>query len=151
MSTVMGGAHQHGGRIVVGVDGSASAQQALRWAIRQATVTETPVEAITAWEMPPYHGMAPSLDVDLSGAAREVLDDAIDEAVKETGLSVRIEAHVMNANPATALINAARNADLLVVGSRGKGGFVQALLGSVSQRCAQHAGCPVVIVRAAAD
>jgi nucleotide-binding universal stress UspA family protein len=134
-------------RIVVGVDGSRSAQQALQWAVRQAELSSIPIEAITAWEMPTYHGFAPSLDIDLSSAAHVVLDDAIGEALRATGMSVRIEAHVVHANPATALVDSSNGAALLVVGTRGRGGFAQTLLGSVSQRCAQHAHCPVVIVR----
>ena len=82
----------------------------------------------------------------LEQAAREALDETLAEVVgKEAG--VPVEAKLVKANPAEALVEAAANADLLVVGSRGHGGFAGLLLGSVSQQCAHQAPCPVVIVR----
>jgi nucleotide-binding universal stress UspA family protein len=84
--------------------------------------------------------------LELRGAARAALDATLDEAIPDTG-DVNVERRVVEGAPAAVLVDESRDADLLVVGSRGRGGFAQLLLGSVSQQCAHHANCPVVIVR----
>lgn len=134
------------GRIVVGVDGSEPSQRALRWALRQAQLTGARVQAVMAWEVPLYYGMSPTLDVDLSEQTRKALNDQVAEAVDRTHADVRIEQHAVHNNPARTLINAAIGAELLVVGTRGHGGFTEALLGSVAQKCTHFAACPVVVV-----
>jgi len=139
------------GRIVVGVDGSESAQQALQWALHQAKLTGAVVVPVTAWGVPLYYGMSPSLDVDMSGPARKTSDAAIEQAVETVGTGVPIEPHIVHGHAATALLNAALDADLLVVGTRGHAGFTEALLGSVAQRCTHFATCPVVVVPARMD
>jgi nucleotide-binding universal stress UspA family protein len=137
-------------RIVVGVDGSTSSLDALRWAVAQARATGAVVDAIAAWEQQPYaYGVGyyvPVPSSDLAAAAREVLAEGI--AKTGTGVEpVEIRPRVVEGHPAQVLIEAARGADLLVLGNRGHGGFAGALLGSVGQHCVQHAPCPVVIVR----
>ncbi|BCJ31716.1 universal stress protein [Actinocatenispora sera] len=134
------------GRIVVGVDGSEPAQRALRWALRQAQLTGARVQAVTAWEVPLYYGMSPTLDVDLSEQTRKILHDAVAEAVEDTRVDVEIEQHAVHNDPARTLINAAIGAELLVVGTRGHGGFTGALMGSVAQKCTHFAACPIVVV-----
>lgn len=136
-----------GSRIVVGVDGSPSSKAALRWAVRQARLTGARVEAVTAWEFPTYYGWIPADSTEvLEGVARSMLAEATEEAAAAApGVNVyRVVAH---GNAASVLLDFAKEADLLVVGSRGHGGFTGALLGSVSQHCVRHATCPVVIVR----
>jgi nucleotide-binding universal stress UspA family protein len=139
-------------RIVAGVDGSPSSLAALRWAVQQARLTGATVDAVIAWHYPVLAvpvGPAPAaiLDTaDFEKAADEVLTDAISAAV-ESSSDVRVNAQVKEGNAAQVLLDAAAGADLLVVGSRGHGGFAEALLGSVSQHCVHHAPCAVVIVR----
>ncbi len=142
--------------IVVGVDGSAGADAALRWAFEEAKLRTVSLQVVHAWTLAmhgiPATGMGvvpyPTADdvAALEEAGREILDKALAEAVGEQS-GVPVDAKVVKANPAEALIDAAAQADLLVVGSRGHGGFAGLLLGSVSQQCAHHAPCPVVIVR----
>lgn len=139
-------------RIVVGVDGSSASQQALRWAVRQAGLTGASVDAVIAWDSPIAtggYGWAPAGltdDVDYAEIAATMLADAVSStADAQSGVSVR--QLVVADNPAQALLDAAAGADLLVVGSRGHGGFTSALLGSVSLHCVHHAPCPVVVIR----
>ncbi len=136
-----------GGRIVVGVDGSPSSVRALSWAIRQASRTGSVVDAICAWQYPVSYGWAVTdLDPEIGELATQALEKAIAEA-RQADENVEIRAHVLERSPAQALIEAAEGADLLVVGSRGHGGFTGMLLGSVSQHCVHHAPCPVLVVR----
>lgn len=138
-------------RIVVGVDGSEPSKRALRWALRQAQLTGASVEAIHAWDVPLYAGVAPVIDTVGEGealvkAGEQILAESIAEVAGEQP-AVPIRTRVLQGNPAAALLRAAKDAELLVVGSRGHGGFVGALLGSVSQYCVHHATCPVVVIR----
>jgi nucleotide-binding universal stress UspA family protein len=140
-------------RIVVGADGSPASRTALRWAVRQAELTGAIVHAVIAWQSPVATGgyaWAPValLDsTDMHEAAEKALADEIGEVVgARSDIPLRPEA--IEGNPAQVLIGASAGADLLVVGSRGHGGFAGALLGSVSQHCVRHADCPVLIVRA---
>jgi nucleotide-binding universal stress UspA family protein len=135
-------------RIVVGVDGSDSSKAALAWAVKQARFTGAAVAAVTAWEFGLTYGFPPSaaFDVDYAGIAADVVADAI-AGVSIPGEPVKIRSVVAEGNPAQVLLDASDGAELLVVGSRGRGGFTGALLGSTSQHCAQHATCPVVVIR----
>lgn len=141
--------------IVVGVDGSGSSGDAIRWAIEEARLRETNVSAIYVWQSPlvtGLHYIPPDLlDPDaLEGHAREI----VEAAVAETGgppPDVEVECRAVEGTPTAALVEASRGAELLVLGSRGHGGFHGLLLGSVGQQCVQHAVCSVVIVRPAHD
>jgi nucleotide-binding universal stress UspA family protein len=134
-------------RIVVGVDGSTASKDAFRWAVDQARLTGALVQAVAAWEYPPTYGWSvPALDSDLAVWAGKALSDSVEE-VTASGPPVEVRETTVYGNAAQVLLAAARGAELLVVGSRGHGGFTGALLGSVSQHCVQHAGCPVVVVR----
>lgn len=133
--------------IVVGVDGSESSIDALRWAAEQAKRSGAELRVVSAWQWPTGIGVAADYsDVDFAGKACKVVDVAVDQALgTEPGLPVATE--VRQGHPAAVLVEASRGAAMLVVGSRGHGAFTGMLLGSVSQHCAQHATCPVVIVR----
>jgi nucleotide-binding universal stress UspA family protein len=136
------------GRIVVGVDGSPASLDALRWAVRQARLTGAALEAVTAWAYPTTYGFPVIANVDWEHGARTVLDKAIAEA---GCADVAITQRVLEGHPARVLADAAAGADLLVVGSRGHGGFTGLLLGSVSEYVVTHAPCPAVVVRHPAD
>ncbi|MFE6691818.1 universal stress protein [Streptomyces sp. NPDC057743] len=148
----MGGEPGQQDRIVVGVDGSDSSKEALRWAVRQAELTDGVVRAVTAWEYPPLYGSIGWIDApqelagDLKGVASRALDDAIEEVVPPAQVA-RVHRSLAYGTPAAVLLDQAKGADLLVIGSHGHGGFTGALLGSVGQHCTQHAPCPVVVVR----
>lgn len=135
-------------RVVVGLDGSPSSQAALRWAVRHAALIGGVVDAVTAWELPSLAGWsAPAVDADLDAdVAHQRLTEELREVLGEER-PVEVRGQMVRANPVEALLDAADGAELLVVGSRGRGTFARALLGSVSQQCALHASCPVVIVR----
>ena len=136
-------------RVVVGVDGSESSKEALRWAVRYATGIGGVVEAVIAWEYPVgWYGWTPPVDDEFTfeGNTAKVLTEAIDEALG-ADRPVEIRTRVVQGNAAGSLLEASRGAELLVVGNRGHSGFTEALLGSVSQHCVQHADCPVVVVR----
>ncbi len=140
------------GRIVVGVDGSPSAQAALAFAVRQAGLTGATVEAVIAWHYPAMAagyglgaGTSPD-DTDWAAISGRTLSDAVARTA-DPGSTVKVSTAVQEGNAAQVLLAAAKGADLLVVGSRGHGGFSGVLLGSVSQHCAHHAPCPIVIIR----
>jgi len=142
------------GSIVVGVDGSEAGREALRFALGEARLRGAPVTMVNAWQIPPLTasgaGMVPVYDLlgsDLSEAARAVIDEDL-ERVGGAG-DVVVEALAVRGGAAGALVEQARSADLLVVGSRGRGAVVGMLLGSVSHACLQHATCPVAVVQAA--
>jgi len=134
-------------RIVVGVDGSPSSIRALRWAADQARLTGARLQVLTAWEFPTSYGWVPPYppDFDPSGDARRSLEEAVAEALGDH-LGLEVELVVGEGHPAPLLLEAARGASLLVVGSRGHGGFAGMLLGSVSEHCVRHAPCPVMVV-----
>jgi len=134
------------GAVVVGVDGSPASKDALRWALRYARVTGTTVRAVTAWHYPYSFAWMALPEVDLEGGTQRALKETIDE-VAAAYPDVAVNPEVVEGVPPSVLITAARDAELLVVGSRGHGAFAGMLLGSVSQHCVHHATCPVVVVR----
>ncbi|CAL2067776.1 MULTISPECIES: universal stress protein [Streptomyces] len=139
-------------RIVVGVDGSEGSKHALNWAVRQAELTGGWVEAVIAWDVPQFHGalgwMPPSSsdEAALEGRAQSEVTSAVEEAVAAHP-TVQVSTVARYGTPASVLLEASRDAALLVVGSRGLGGFKGLLLGSVAQHCVQHAHCPVLVLR----
>jgi nucleotide-binding universal stress UspA family protein len=138
-------------KIVVGVDGSESSKAALRWAVRQAELTGSRIEAVIAWQYPPMiagfgGGPVAAIALNFDEIAAKTLSDSIAETV-DPATPVRISTLVTQGHAAQILLRESDDASLLVVGSRGHGGFVNALLGSVSQHCAHHAPCPLIIVR----
>ncbi|WP_205323792.1 universal stress protein [Glycomyces sp. YM15] len=135
-------------RIVVGVDGSAPSKEALAWAMEHAEESGSSVLAVLAWHIPANYGTAAMVlpAAEFADEARRELEKITDESAAERP-GVRLERRVVEGHPGKVLLDLAEDADLLVVGSRGHGGFVGALIGSVSQYCATHARCPVVIIR----
>jgi nucleotide-binding universal stress UspA family protein len=144
--------------IVVGIDGSNESLEALRWALGEARLRGTGLRAVRVWE---YPFVAPSAEWTLGTPTpqpvavdpqevRHLAETQLAQVVSEVepnGTGVRIEQEVIEGHPANALVEASKGADLLVVGSRGHGGFAGLLLGSVSQACVHHAHCPVVVIR----
>ena len=136
--------------IVVGVDGSEESKQALRWALGEARLRGARVVALRAWIYPALAagGLIP-VTTDLveqltQNETKELAATVEEVAAGET--DVQVDQVVVEDAPARALVAASQDADLLVVGTRGHGGFTGLVLGSVSQQCAHHAPCPVVIV-----
>lgn len=132
-------------RVVVGVDGSSHSKLALRWAARIAAAEHAGIDAIAVWDYPavgyvPYpEGYEPDEDM------KQVLTDAVDEVFGDNRpADMRLLA--VRGNPALALLDASKRALLVIVGSRGHGGFYGLLLGSVSAKVAEHASCPVLVV-----
>jgi nucleotide-binding universal stress UspA family protein len=133
-------------RIVVGVDGSPPSKAALSWAVGQGRRTGAVVEAVIAWEIPATYGYpVPVSDVNWEQLAKQAVSDAVAD-VADDAAPGKISYKVVEGNAAQVLLDESADADLLVVGNRGHSGFVEALLGSTSQHCVQHATCPVVIV-----
>lgn len=134
-------------KIVVGVDGSAGSVKALRWAYQEAACRRASVEVVNVWHYPYTGGMAiyaiPEKEFELG--AQQVMHRTLDDAGPSPE-GVSVDTAIMRGGAASCLLDRARSATLLVVGSRGHGGFTGLLLGSVSQQCAHHAPCPVVIV-----
>ena len=138
-------------RIVVGVDGSTGSLAALRWALKLAAETGASLEAVHAWEFSYawIDGYTPDVDrwaAQAEEAAHVCLDGALAEAMGRQPCYVEVTRTVVEGSPAKALLDRAKDADALVVGSRGRGGFTGLLLGSVSQQCVHHARVPVVVV-----
>jgi nucleotide-binding universal stress UspA family protein len=139
--------------IVVGIDGSEQSHGALRFAAKEARLRGAKLHLVHAWSVPytpistaPFVTMGglPELERGVAEGGEHILDAAV-EAVDLSGIEV--EREVTRGDAAHALLKAAAGADMLVVGSRGHGGFVGLLLGSVSHASASHATCPVVVVR----
>jgi len=130
------------------VDGSHSSLAALAWAYQQAETTGCSLDVVGAWGFPVYLGVAGAwpTEFDPEAIVRHQLLTAIERVVpKPTPVPVRIV--VRQASPAGALLQEARGANLLVVGTRGHSELTEMLLGSVSLHCVAHSACPVVVVR----
>lgn len=135
-----------GARIVVGVDGSPSSLQALRWAHRVGSALGLAIDAVTCWSYPSSYGLGGVfVDYRPDVEAQRMLDEALIAAFGEAA-PAGLRASVREGYPAKELIDASVGAEMLVVGSRGHGGFVGLLIGSVSAHCAEHATCPVVVL-----
>jgi nucleotide-binding universal stress UspA family protein len=138
--------------IVVGVDHSSGAKAALHFALEEARLRHARLRVVHAWQVD-YIG-APGIEasstafgaeLDLRVGAQAALEASLREVIPEAD-GVELERRVVEGAAAAVLVEESRDADLLVVGSRGLGGFRGLLLGSVGQQCAHHAACPVVIV-----
>jgi len=143
--------------VLVGVDGSESSRRALAWALREALLRHVPLTVMSVRPGPArpasmsFWGLRTlpegGLDQD---QARQSVQDFVAKAAGEAGGAVPdIVVSLAEGEPAEELITASRDADLLVVGSRGSGGFSRLLMGSVSSQVTHHAACPVVVVPAA--
>jgi nucleotide-binding universal stress UspA family protein len=137
--------------IIAGVDGSEGSRHALEFALREAQLRNASLRVVSVWHVPwsAYSG-APGLNVgriitDLRQDADQELHRMVADVTAKSG-DVDVVTDVREGQPAQVLVELSRDAALLVVGSRGLGGFRGLLLGSVSHQCAQHAVCPVAIV-----
>jgi nucleotide-binding universal stress UspA family protein len=134
------------GRIVAGIDGSPPSIGALEWAARQAELTGATLEVVMSWEWPTNYGWLPPWPEDWQPA--DAVTTVVEQAVSEVHKShpgVEVVGTVREGHPTEVLIEASKEADLLVLGSRGHGEFVGMLIGSVSEHCAAKAHCPVLI------
>jgi nucleotide-binding universal stress UspA family protein len=140
--------------VVAGFDGSQGSEAALRVALREAKHRQARLLVVSAWHVPAnYYGSAaaPSAGLALAEDMRKALTEKLEQAVaalREEAGELEIETRLVEGPAARALTKEAAGAELLVVGSRGVGGFRELLLGSVSHQCAQNASCPVLIVPA---
>jgi nucleotide-binding universal stress UspA family protein len=133
--------------ILVGVDGSEASIDALRWAIQQAQSTDSTLSVIMSWHSFGVGAVpAPPSDANLAAQASVFLQMLVERHVP-VNVGIKVKQHTLEGHPADVLVSLSANADLLVVGSRGHGEFAGMLMSSVSERCAAHASCPVVIVR----
>jgi nucleotide-binding universal stress UspA family protein len=139
--------HPAGTRIVVGVDGSEPSKLALSWAVRIAATTGASIDAVMAWHFPVNYGwgFVPPDEWDPETDATKCLSDTVHEtlsAERPSGLRLLVRQGL----PAKVLLDESKGATMLIVGSRGHGGFAGLLLGSVSANCAEHAECPVLVI-----
>jgi nucleotide-binding universal stress UspA family protein len=139
--------------ILVGTDGSDGSRAAVRWAAREAERRDALLRVVHAfdWE---WHAARYTVGSEYLDVARQHADAVIANATDEArgvAPAIHIKADAVIGNPVPQLLDSAADADLLVVGNRGRGGFASLLLGSVSQRLALHASCPVVVVRGDSD
>ncbi len=138
--------------IFVGVDGSTHSQTALDWAMREAGIRHAPLTVITVHEVA-ASGWGGSLEFPADEVMREEERKAVQDAVDQTAAQLGdaapsdITVQALIGQPAPLLIEASKAADLLIVGSRGSGGFARLLLGSVTTQVAEHARCPVTIIK----
>jgi len=141
-------------RFVVGVDGSEESRAALQWSADEAVAHGARLEAVCAWELP-FSGLASSYapapaglpdPQEVARRAEDALYDTLKEVLGgETSLDVK---RVVEAgDPAAVLLRRSEAADLLVVGSRGRGGFSRLLIGSVTEKCVRYSTCSVVVIR----
>jgi nucleotide-binding universal stress UspA family protein len=135
--------------IVVGVDGSPESVGALTWAARYGKACGAQIRALLAWHYPSAVGPAPPgvAPASITDEVRAAMSEHLTQAITEGAPDAQVEPQIGYGHPAQVLVDASREADLLVVGSRGHGAFTGMLLGSVSLHCVHHAFCPVVVVR----
>ncbi len=141
--------------IVVGVDGSDHSHRALIWAMRQAAQQHVPLTVVAVRPDPvrPATGIywgahAYPEDTHNPEVARKAIQEIVEQVGNEIGETApQITVNVVTGDPAEELIKASRDANMIVVGSRGSGGFASLLMGSVSSKVTHHAACPVVVIR----
>ena len=133
--------------IIVGIDGSADSVRALKWAAEYARLVDAPLVGLVAWQLEPVYGYMAMTNWEtaesVEGEAREMLADVIRNTLGE---DAQIEQRSVRGHAAQVLVEASHEAQLVVVGSRGHGGFAGMLLGSVSQHVVTHARCPVIVM-----
>jgi nucleotide-binding universal stress UspA family protein len=138
-------------RVVVGVDGSDQSKLALRWALVIATSYDASVVAVAAWQYPSASGWGPTA---IEWNPEQDMDTCLTQTVAEVCGAQRpehLQLSVRQGNAAQVLIAESQGASMLVVGSRGHGGFAGLLLGSVSANVAEHAHCPVLVIHGNED
>ncbi|MBO0728803.1 MAG: universal stress protein [Acidimicrobiaceae bacterium] len=142
---------EHRNLVVVGVDGSDPSSEALAWAAEEARLRRATLKVVHAWQIPSVAYVGPAPIVDQSQwvqQAQATLDEQVGKVLGDAP-GIDLVTELWEGPSAQAIIDAAADADVLVVGSRGRGGFAGLLLGSVSNQVVHHARCPVVVVPAA--
>ncbi|MBC9004007.1 universal stress protein [Micromonospora aurantiaca (nom. illeg.)] len=135
------------GPVVVGSDGSESALRALGFAVERAAQRDVPLRVLRAWEPPGDRWVPPDFDPEQVAASERAAADAELAPWRESFPDVPVEIEAVPGSASALLVEASRSAQLVVVGSRGRGGLRGMLLGSVSQQLIQHSHCPVAVVR----
>ncbi|NES14956.1 MULTISPECIES: universal stress protein [Micromonospora] len=135
------------GPVVVGVDGSETSLRALGFAVERAAQRDVPLRVLRVWEPPGERWVPPGFDPEEVTATERAAAEADLAQWRETFPEVPVEIRVTPGNPAALLVEASQEAQLVVVGTRGRGGLRGMLLGSVSQQLIHHAHCPVAVVR----
>ena len=140
-------------QIVAGVDGSDGAHRALEWAVEEARLRDATLVVVYGWQVPPIvTGAGPYdapvvLEQETLEAVERNAKDVVERQLGSVDTSgIDVQRRIEPRPPVDLVLDAATGADLVVVGTRGHGGFTGLLLGSVSQQVAHHAPCPVVIV-----
>lgn len=139
--------------IVVGIDGSEHSQRVLEWAMREAALRKAPLTVLTVHQVAGSHWTGSPIvypeDRPIQERARQAAEEAVAKAASQIGdaKSASVTVRAVSGMAARELIDASRDADLVVVGSRGGGGFVGLMMGSVSSQVANHAVCPVAVIR----
>lgn len=134
----------------MGVDGSVQSQAALDWGVQEARLRGGEVLALASWHYP-YVTDAAGQAWDYGAFERDVQAILDEELARAAQPGVPVSGQLVQGSAASALVAASRDADLVIVGSRGHGGFAGLLLGSVSSQLAHHAHCPVLIIRTAPE
>jgi len=138
--------------ILVGVDGSENSIQALRWAGEQAVLRDAPMRAVYVWEFPYMDIVPPTLGATLPpySEMQDAAERALDAAITSAALppACKVDRVVEEGAVVKILLDAAKDADMLVVGARGHGGFLGLVTGSVTTQLVHHATVPTVVVRA---
>lgn len=140
--------------IVVGMDGSDHSRRALEWAIREAGLRGAALTVLAVHQVAGNHWTGnPEIypaDQPATEAVRRAAEDAVQQAVSQAGAPgpASVTVRAVSGLPAQELVAASSDADLVVVGSRGGGGFAKLVLGSVSNQVASHAACPVAVIPA---
>jgi nucleotide-binding universal stress UspA family protein len=136
-------------KIVVGVDGSEGSRRALHWAIDEAKIRGSAIEIVHTWNfsppLDPVGGFVLIPEKDFQESAQLLVDNLL-KSVSEMTSSISISTHVERGSASQILLNRAKTADLLVVGRRGHGGFIELIIGSTAAQVSHHAQCPVVII-----
>ncbi len=136
-------------KIVVGVDGSEGSRRALHWAIDEAKIRGSAIEIVHTWNftppLDPVGGFVLIPEKDFQESAQLLVDNLL-KSVSEMTSSISISTHVERGSASQILLNRAQTADLLVVGRRGHGGFIELIIGSTAAQVSHHAQCPVVII-----
>ncbi len=147
-TTMTTDAPDHPTGVIVGFDGSEAAAAAVTWAAAQAATSGGRLDIVTAWEFPTSWGNTIPLPngYDPAADAQAMLDPVVDR-VRADHPGLDVHAHVVEGHPQDVLTEASAHGSLLVVASRGHRALAGVLLGSVSQHCATHAACPVVVYR----
>jgi len=136
--------------IVVGIDGSRHSERALEWAMKEAALRQVPLTVLTVYPLVRNilgHADAFPQDAERLESTRAAAQEATDKALAAmSGDRPQVTVEALSGLPAEVLVKAAADADMIVVGSRGAGGFERLAMGSVGDQVARHAHCPVVII-----